>query len=39
VTTQLVLSAVHMWHETIMGRMNSDTNGDTNGNGVGPVQA
>jgi hypothetical protein len=25
VTTQLVLSAVHMWHETIMGRPPEDT--------------
>ena len=24
VTTQLVLSAVHMWHETIMGRTHND---------------
>jgi len=27
VTTQLVLSAVHMWHETIMGRNNGDSAG------------
>jgi hypothetical protein len=27
VTTQLVLSAVHMWHETIMGRTPSDGTG------------
>ena len=31
VTTQLVLSAVHMWHETIMGR--------THGDGTGGEQA
>ena len=31
VTTQLVLSAVHMWHETIMGR--------THDNGTGTEQA
>jgi hypothetical protein len=31
VTTQLVLSAVHMWHETIMGR--------THDNGTGMEQA
>jgi hypothetical protein len=31
VTTQLVLSAVHMWHETIMGR--------THGDGTGTEQA
>lgn len=31
VTTQLVLSAVHMWHETIMGR--------THDNGTGAEQA
>jgi hypothetical protein len=27
VTTQLVLSAVHMWHETIMGRTQDETAG------------
>ena len=27
VTTQLVLSAVHMWHETIMGRTHGDGSG------------
>ena len=27
VTTQLVLSAVHMWHETIMGRTHGDVTG------------
>ena len=27
VTTQLVLSAVHMWHETIMGRNTGDSAG------------
>jgi hypothetical protein len=27
VTTQLVLSAVHMWHETIMGRTHDDGTG------------
>ena len=27
VTTQLVLSAVHMWHETIMGRTHGDDAG------------
>ena len=30
VTTQLLLSAVHLWHETIMGR--------TQGDGAGPEQ-
>jgi len=25
VTTQLVLSAVHLWHETIMGRAQGET--------------
>ena len=28
VTTQLVLSAVHMWHETIMGRTHGDGTGE-----------
>ncbi|MDQ1537597.1 MAG: hypothetical protein QOE58_1990 [Actinomycetota bacterium] len=28
VTTQLVLSAVHMWHETIMGRMPGQAAGE-----------
>jgi hypothetical protein len=27
VTTQLVLSAVHLWHETIMGRTQDETTG------------
>jgi len=27
VTTQLVLSAVHLWHETIMGRTPDDNAG------------